>query len=170
MAAFVVTWNPDRWYWPASGRKSQVMRTAAGHSVREPWSIGNRKSGIDPGIDRVFLLRQGIEPRGIVGSGVFQSAPYRDTHWDDSRSDLANYADILWDRILDDQDRLPLADIDSRVGGLTWLRIQSGGVRVPPPEARRLEQLWTAHLAGIAKPGHGADNARTLKLRPNGGR
>ncbi|MFF5229361.1 hypothetical protein [Dactylosporangium sp. NPDC000521] len=49
------------------------------------WSTGNRKTGIEPG-DRVFFLRQGVEPRGIVGSGTAASRIFPDEQWDDDRA------------------------------------------------------------------------------------
>jgi hypothetical protein len=48
------------------------------------WSCGNSKS-IANG-DRLFLLRQGEEPRGIVGVGYAESEPYRDTHWREEKA------------------------------------------------------------------------------------
>lgn len=63
------------------------------------WATGNRTTGIRPG-DRVFLLRQGTQDRGLIGSGeavdhLGNTGPdgeiiYTDTHWDGSGAQ-ANY-------------------------------------------------------------------------------
>jgi 5-methylcytosine-specific restriction protein A len=58
----------------------QANETAAGKIVVGRWSCGNTKQiEID---DRVFLIRLGVEPKGIVGSGWVTKPPYFDEHWD----------------------------------------------------------------------------------------
>lgn len=65
-------------------------------SAAGQWATDTRKSGIEPG-DRIFFLRQGVEPRGIIGSGTAASRTFTDEHWDDERSDDATYVLIEWD-------------------------------------------------------------------------
>jgi hypothetical protein len=154
VATFILTWNPDNWEWDSTDRKRGIRRTSAGEIFPEPWSAGSRKYGVVPDRDRAFLLRQGPKPRGIVASGVFKSKIGPRIHWDKAKrlkGIKANYAEIDWDRVLGDDDLLPLDDIDAQVGGLTWLRIQSGGVLLSPPADERLEDLWAAHI-GTLRP------------------
>jgi hypothetical protein len=67
-------------------------------SALQRWSCGNtRKIGVG---DRVFLLRQGVEPRGIVASGVVIEPPYEDLHWDPNASEPALYVDVEFDALL----------------------------------------------------------------------
>lgn len=110
------------------------------------WSCGITKR-IEEG-DRLFLLRQGREPRGIIASGVAKSAPYLDEHWDDNRSGDALYVMARFDALLDpDRDGvLPLAKLqDGPLGAVNW-RTQSSGISIPPVAAAELESRWRAFL------------------------
>ncbi len=165
MAVFVVTYNPSRWNW-GKQRQQWERRTAGGRSVEGRWSIGSRTSGITPEQDRAFLLKQGPEPRGIIGSGTFVSAAYKDDHWDVNRpGELANYANIRWDTILSDDDLLPVADIEAQVPGLPWsVGIQGSGVILPPPGDAALERFWARHVGtGPAKSDGGGTPSGSRK-------
>jgi 5-methylcytosine-specific restriction protein A len=76
MGTYLLTWNPNRWAW--------TDLTLMAHRVREEgsalmrWSCGNTRR-IEAG-DRVFLLRQGAEPKGILASGMVIEPPYEDVH------------------------------------------------------------------------------------------
>lgn len=152
MTVFVVTYNPARWDWGRE-RERWERKTARDTSVLGRWSIGSRTGGITPQQDRAFLLRQGQGPRGIIGSGIFVSEAYQDDHFDETRlGDLANYADICWDRILSDEDALPLAELDAHVPGLQWRAgLQGSGVMLRPPGDDALERLWAAHLGLVPR-------------------
>ena len=65
MTTYLLTWNPSKWPWPELDDCIREIR-ATGH-YRERWSCGRNRKIVEG--DRVFLLRQGLEPRGIVGSG-----------------------------------------------------------------------------------------------------
>lgn len=160
MAVFIVTYNPTRWRW--DDRQKWERRTASGRTIKGRWSIGSRTRGITPEQDRVFLLRQGPGPRGIMGSGTFLSAAYTDEHWDEDRpGDLANYADILWESVLSDDDLLPLAELEAQVPGLPWRQgVRGSGAMVPPPADAELERLWARHTGGGPQPGGNGGGAR----------
>jgi hypothetical protein len=101
----VVTWNPMRW--SHDDYPCDVRAVASGRLLRDRWSTGTRKAGIEPG-DRVFFLVQGIEERGIVGSGTAASRIFPDEQWDDDRAGQdANYVLIDWETLLLPGDGLP---------------------------------------------------------------
>ena len=143
MATFIVTWNPDRWWWDPRERAADIKRTASGRVAKGGWTTGSRKGGITPG-DRVFLLRQGPEPRGIVASGTFTSAVFTVDHWDETPGKDANATDISWDVVLGDSDLLPLALLESQIIAMNW-EPRAGGVRVSQPSDAALERLWASH-------------------------
>ncbi len=155
MTTFIVTWNPDKWFWDPAERSALVRRSASAGQGKDRWSTGNRKSGITPEQDRVFLLKQGPEPRGLVASGWFTSDPYEGPHWDHTPNKLANYADISWDVVVEDDDLLPLGVIKATVSTLDWDHLLAGGVRLAPPGDEVLERLWSGK-AGGAGIGQGA--------------
>ena len=152
-ATMVVTWNPEKWNpddWETWGYPEEVDAVAAGGLLRSQWATGPRKSGIEPG-DRVFFLRQGPEPRGVIGSGTASSRIFTDVHWNDERSDETNYVLIEWDTLLLAADGLSHASLVEQIpeGGI-W-RPQASGWVLRPDVAADLEMLWTQHL-GRAEP------------------
>src|SRR5262249_29862814 len=97
--AYLLTWNPEQWEW--ADLESMAEQTAEGRPVEGQWSCGNTKR-IRPG-DRLFLLRQGVEPRGIIAAGWATSGSYESPHWDAARrerGDTALRVNIRFDRIL----------------------------------------------------------------------
>jgi 5-methylcytosine-specific restriction protein A len=110
------------------------------------WSCGITKR-IEVG-DRLFLLRQGREPRGIMASGSAKSAPYLEEHWDDNRSGDALYVKARFDALLDPETDgvLPLSKLqDGPLGTVNW-RTQSSGISIAPAAAAELETRWRAFL------------------------
>lgn len=143
-ATMIVTWNPNEW--PNEEYSQEVAAIAAGSIVHGRWSTGVRRSGIEPG-DRVFFLRQGVEPRGIIGSGTASSRIFQGDHWSDDRArDIANYVFIEWDTLVMPEDGIPHAELVARLpAGGEW-RPQGSGWVLPPALSADLEQLWAEHL------------------------
>lgn len=82
MSVFLLTWNPDGRGWPSREYEAAVARISVGGPLRADvlkWSVGARKSGIEPG-DRGFLMRQRHE-RGIVAAGTFSGSIFASSHW-----------------------------------------------------------------------------------------
>jgi 5-methylcytosine-specific restriction enzyme A len=143
MTAYLLTWNPENWEWDMRKVLSQLKRRGF---VDSRWSCGRTKR-INKG-DRLFLLRQGIEPRGIMGAGVATSSPYLDEHWDDTRDDQALYVKTRFDSLMEPEKDgvLPLARLhEGALGKVNW-RTQSSGISLLPAAAGELERLWHGFL------------------------
>jgi hypothetical protein len=84
---YLLTWNPRNSPW--DDRERMVGLTAEGRPVEDQWSCGNTKR-IRPG-DRLFLLRQGQEPRGVMAAGWATSVIYEGPHWDEARRDRGRH-------------------------------------------------------------------------------
>lgn len=143
MSTYLITWNPNRWEWDM---QEDIAAFRARGFFDSRWSCGRTKS-IEVG-DRLFLLRQGREPRGIVASGVAKSEPYLDEHWDDNRSDKALYVKARFDSLLDpDKDGvLSLFQLQGgALGAVNW-QTQSSGISISPEASAELEQRWRAFL------------------------
>jgi len=152
MRTFLITWNPERWPWKTLD--DDVARVAEGKVVDGRWSTGNRKD-ISRG-DRLFLLRQGVEPRGIMASGWATSEVFTDEHYDDARAakgDLAPYVSFHFERLLDLDVSEPLSTARLITAGpladVHW-STPSSGIQVPPDAAALLEELWAAHVGAGA--------------------
>jgi hypothetical protein len=121
--------------------------------VNDHWSCGNRKD-IEAG-DRLFLLRQREEPRGIIGSGWATGPTHQDLHWDQSRAkqgQRANFVPLRFDKLIDPEvdDILGLSVLKSgRTGAVNWYT-QASGILIDPSAASELEEIWAQHLGSSA--------------------
>jgi hypothetical protein len=92
------------------------------------------------------MLRQGEEPRGIIGYGTAASDWYFDRHWEPGRrGEQTTYVDVRLDRLVD-VDQHPEAILGAvalteLVPGLAE-RIQRSGTRVDDDLAIGIEQLF----------------------------
>ena len=139
---FLFIWNPNRWVW------DDFSNYANGLENRITWSCGNTKK-IRKG-DRIFMMRVGVEPKGIFASGEALSDTYEDEHWAD-KSKKCNYVDIKLDKPIDPdnndiltKDRLIEMVSDKYLGTKppqTWTA-QASGLEIPPDIAVKLEKVW----------------------------
>jgi 5-methylcytosine-specific restriction enzyme A len=143
MTTYLLTWNPAKWPWPELDDCIREIR--ANDHFRERWSCGrNRK--IAEG-DRVFLLRQGLEPRGIVGSGWVASDVFDDWHWDEAKRAAGQRTwciEVEFDVLLnaDCEPILPRAQLNEGGLGQMYWDSQSSGVLIPAGVAQQLEIVW----------------------------
>lgn len=165
MATYLLTWSPKRWHW--WDEISDVFRQRNGGFLGE-WSSGNTKR-IVPG-DRVFLIRLGKEPRGIVGAGHAMSTVYKGRHWDKRRARSGDTALLVRIRldVLRNPGReavYPLADLKRGVlGSMNW-EPPSSGVEIPAPLTVRLEEEWSKFVGRGAVPAPHAVAAALEGLR-----
>ena len=145
MATYLLVWNPNRWHW--ADLPDVVERVGRGEPVVERWSCGSTR-GIASG-DRVFLIRLGREPRGIIGSGTVVTAPYEDVHWDPREAQLGKttrYIRFQFDALLDPE-REPVLwrerlKSEAPFSGVHW-DTRSSGIRIADDVARELEKAWS---------------------------
>ena len=143
LATYLLTWNPAKWPWDDLAECIQEVH-AIGHH-RDRWSCGRNRKIVEG--DRLFLIRQGREPRGIVGSGQAASDVFDDWHWDEARraaGQRAWYIDVDFDVLLDAEREpiLPRARLDEGVLARMHWDSQSSGVLIPAEVARQLEIEW----------------------------
>ena len=139
---FILGWEPVKFRWEERDYDEAIQVTAAGQRYADNWTVGRRTEEISPG-DRALLYRQ-HQDRGLVASGVFTSGVYLAEHWDGSGR-MANWTDIVWDIVLDYEDRLPLEDLRVQVPEVQWDHFQGGGWKVKAPVRRKLSDLWARH-------------------------
>lgn len=144
--AFLLTNNPKKWDIDTDLLAEWIDATADGHPVEGRWSTGATKKKIVPG-DRAFLLRQDVADRGIFASGTFTSSVFQAEHWDGSGR-IANYADVLWDTVLDPEEPLPVTELLEQLPDGQW-EPQASGTQINPTVVSELEELWAAHVASV---------------------
>lgn len=142
-ATYLVSWNPAKWDWQFFAEDRAT--TVAGETVTHPWRTSSKKPKVD---DRVYLLRTGQDPRGVIARGRVAKAPYPDTHWDKARAEAgetSDFIDVEFEDIRDPaQDAfVPLDMLTSKIAGQDWTP-QSSGILIKPAAARALARLWEA--------------------------
>lgn len=142
MHTYLLTWSPLKW--PESAFRQILDAFLEYGFVEDHWSCGLNKR-IQPG-DRVFLLRQSVEPRGMVGSGYATSEVFRQNHWDEilaAQGKQANYINVRFDQLFDaDEQIFPRSELgQGELGKMHW-DTQMSGVPIPDKIAVALEEEW----------------------------
>jgi 5-methylcytosine-specific restriction protein A len=140
MATYLFAWNPKLWPWPDLGAlRSRCRRRGF---VQFEWSSGRTKQ-LEPG-SRAFLIRLGVPPKGIIGSGVTVSAPRSAIHWRPEKAALGRttqYLDLRLETLRD----VPAIGFDDLArppfSRYRW-GIRQSGAYLPEPLADALEDLW----------------------------
>lgn len=140
----LLTWNPNKWEW--LNLDDMVAETARMGSCLDRWSVGRSKN-IASG-DRFFLIRLGVEPRGIIASGWVASEPESKPHWDESdRSTM--YVDIEYDQLFKpEQLILPVTLLEAMLPQQHWTP-QSSGTSIRKDCLAQLESAW-ATISGAS--------------------
>lgn len=150
MATYLLTWNPKRWPWDYLSEAAD--RVAEDGTFRDRWSCGTTRR-IERG-DRVFLLRQGMEPRGIIASGTVATAPYEAEHWDPERMEPGLFVDVDFDALRDPETDpiLPREHLDDPEFADVYWNTQRSGILIPAHVAPVLEREWAAVIGGQLAP------------------
>ena len=145
MNYWLLTRNPKRWGWNErlGGYLDLMNRIQQVGKVFERWSTGVNVS-IKEG-DRVFLIRLGEDPRGIVASGYAATNVFKSPHWEDHRAekgDLSKHIYVEFDKILDIKDSpLPMSILKVISPSFKWSS-QASGISIPEEIALKLEEIW----------------------------
>ncbi|HRN34562.1 MAG TPA: HNH endonuclease [Saprospiraceae bacterium] len=138
---FLFTWNPQKWNWVDLQENIDHLEKVGYLQIQ--WSCGNSKN-IKKG-DRIFLVRLGEEPRGIMGSGYAKSSYYVAPHWDGTVGKTANYIDIEFDILINpEKNKLFSSDDLNNVDPnktQQWFP-QKSGIEIKPEIASSLESNW----------------------------
>jgi hypothetical protein len=100
--------------------------------------------------DRIFLLRQGVEPRGICGVGTAISGVFVEPHWNvDKAGKMARYVLVKWEVLLDSESEaiFPREWLNTpTLSGVNW-NTQISGIRIHENTALELWRCWTEFLS-----------------------
>jgi len=151
MATYLFAWNPSLWNWPELPKDIRQLRRR-GHFDTE-WNSG-RVRNIEIG-SRAFLVRVGVPPKGLFGSGHTLTAPMPTAHWRPEKAAAGAVQQRLTLR-LETLHALPLityADLGVPPFARFRWGVRSSGVRIPSTLADALEDLWEIREAAAAKAG-----------------
>jgi len=132
MNTYLITWNPKQYAW--SEFRSEYKYFKSHNLLKVRWSCGNRKNIIKG--DKFFFIRLGVEPRGIIGSGIVTKGTYKDVHWDKEKKKkkiMANYIKIQFETLFNFEDK-KILHIDKlknlQFDDFKW-ESQSSGILIP---------------------------------------
>ena len=134
MATYLLTWNPEIWDGDVASEMS--------------WSCGQTKRIVSG--DRLFIMRQSREPRGICGSGwAVSNAIPADSDEHVSRLYVKLRVDMFRDPMTESiLTREELKELNSGVDHPMKWDIQSSGTEIPVQVAQRLEEAWQKLCGG----------------------
>lgn len=148
MTTYLLTWNSEPENWDdleESLKEIQEMGT-----LKDRWSCGNNKRISND--DRIFLIKLGKEPKGIMASGWAISNSYQDNHWLYERAikgDKANYIEINFDTILEPSKVFPYSKLKTGImASMNWSPFASG-VIIDEKIANELEIEWSKFLGKL---------------------
>lgn len=143
---YLFAWNPKLWDWPELARDRR--RLARRGWLDTEWSAG-RARRLEPG-SRAFLVRLGVEPRGIFGSGTVMTAPVERLHWREDKAAEGRTTGYVMLRLdaLYEAPPILLADLARPPFGRYRWTVRQSGTRVPGSLADALETLWERRRAG----------------------
>lgn len=138
MSAYLYTWNPKKWVWKY--QQDAIYRVNNGDQYDMSWRCGNTKR-IEIG-DLFFLMRLGVEPKGIIGCGYVSSQPYSLLQWDDQKAAQGKSAlrtDLLF-KALSENPIVSLAYLQEKYPDHAWTP-QASGVSISDEIAQELFSL-----------------------------
>ncbi|MBD1366182.1 hypothetical protein IDJ77_20390 [Mucilaginibacter sp. ZT4R22] len=142
MKAYLFGWNPLKFAWADMDDDIKKLKTSG--NLVDNWSVASHKT-IQIG-DRAYIVRLGVEPKGIFASGVISSEPYvafrKGRHY--------HRIEISIDTLLN-PDKEPILTMDIlKMGNLamqTWSP-QASGISIRPELVDEIEGVWLNFLSG----------------------
>ena len=146
--AFLLTWNPSRY--TLEQFRDYLLRL--GGSGNPSWSVGPRKDL--PVGSRLYIMRLGVEPKGIVAVGVSTAGVEELPHWDPDRRKRGDTTRSVSYRPLRIQEEpfVPLAELISRWPGFEWTPQGSGNEIHDPEVIAYLDGYGSARSEQVSIP------------------
>jgi hypothetical protein len=139
-AAYLFGWNPLKFAW--ADMDDDIKTLAATGKYEDNWSVISHKT-IQPG-DRAYIVRVGVEPKGIFASGVVASLPYPAFRNGRHYYRITIALDVL---LNPDKEQILTLDIlkTGNLVGQNWTP-QASGISIRPELMDELEGVWLDFL------------------------
>lgn len=151
MAAWLLTWNPDRYEWDNYDEECEEVSKA--QPIEFEWSCISKKAQAG---DEFYLMKLGKPPRGIIAHGIITKGSFESEHWDDNKADQnTNYVSGECDTLLNykTQEILNASVLDERCPQ-QWWHPQASGIRIRDEVLSTLTELWTEVTRDYDYPGN----------------
>lgn len=138
MTAFLLTWNPSLGGW------DEYENDVGSQPFVGRWSVSQgQQIGVG---DRVYLLRQRVEPTGIVASGRVTKPVFQQRHWNAAKQgEPGKYVMVRWDTLLPLDRTLSRVGLEAALPKGHW-RPQQSGERVRDSVETALDRRWRTHV------------------------
>lgn len=140
MKAYLFGWNPIKFKW--EDLDDNIAALKAKGVIQDNWSVVSHKT-IQPG-DRAYIVRLGLEPKGIFASGYISSAPFLAL-----RKGRTYYRIEISLDVLLNPDKQPILTLEVlKTGNLAaqnWTP-QASGISIRPELVDELEGVWQDFL------------------------
>lgn len=145
MTTYLLKWNPESY--PAERFREYFDMFERGESLK--WSCGGTKRILAG--DSFFLIKNGKEGKGIIGSGKIISEPYHDDHYDDAKAAAgkeALFVDVRFDYLVKPNGVIPIqrSELDTPNLESTAWDAQGSGKTVPDSVADALMKMWKVRV------------------------
>ena len=144
---WLLNWNPNIWPWETLAEERAA--THAGKTVRHKWRCANHQAMVG---DMVYLVRTGVEPKGIIATGNIVTASYEDVFQDEPEASEGKtrwYVDVSFSRIQDPKSNDPyLTSEDLKnitIDNQVWFP-QASGIEIKQRSAGILKKKWDEML------------------------
>jgi hypothetical protein len=140
MRTFLLTWNPEQE--SPTDFRDEIKMIRRSLPVEAGWRPGNRKDW--PTGSRFFMLRQGVEPRGIFASGYTLGRP------------RPEYGIPIAFTLILDSDKgalVPTSELtqDAILQTVHWENMPASGVELLSGQPAQLETIWKRLLVRLKK-------------------
>nr|VVV06341.1 5-methylcytosine-specific restriction enzyme B [Aliivibrio wodanis] len=137
MSVYLLTWNPKHFSTGGEGSEAGTLNYAVGENVR--WSCHSQQPKIG---DTVYLIKVGVEPRGIVAKGTVSKESYLTEHWSDA-SKQKHYIDFKLEGLRSncEQGLLPMMLLQGAMPDQKWSP-QTSGIEIKQGYRETLLSLW----------------------------
>jgi 5-methylcytosine-specific restriction enzyme A len=147
---YLFAWNPKLWDWPTLA--ADVRRLSRRGYFDTEWSSGRAKS-LEPG-SRAFMVKLGVQPKGLYGAGTVMTAPVERLHWRQDKAAQGRTTCYVMLR-LDALFEAPIVTFDD-LAKPPFMRyrwaVRQSGTRVPSTIADALERLWDERVGTAIAP------------------
>lgn len=137
MSVYLLTWNPKNFSNGGEGSELGTLDYQSGDVVR--WSCHSQQPKLG---DTVYLIRVGVEPRGIIAKGIVSQESYLDEHWSDATKQK-RYIDFKLEELRSscEQGLLPMMLLQGAMPEQKWSP-QTSGIEVKQEYKDALATLW----------------------------
>ena len=133
MSAYLLTFNPKHF----SNNPEKTLTYAVGD--KDTWTCYSKQPKLG---DTVYLMRVGVDPKGIIAKGTVTKESFLQDHWADATKQISTIEFTVDEfRPTCAQGLLPLMLLNLAITDYNWCR-QRSGLEIGEAEHSKLQQLW----------------------------